>query len=83
MFPPDKQGKADAVLGSGKFAPGYKREYFKGCGHGFTVCAHRFCVALPINLFLQVRGDLVRLIVTHSRKCYAHPDVNGLRAIQR
>jgi len=24
-------------LGDGKFKPGYKREYFKGCTHGFAV----------------------------------------------
>ena len=31
------QEKADEVLGGGKFAPGYKREYFEGCAHGFTI----------------------------------------------
>ncbi|KAI0053183.1 dienelactone hydrolase endo-1,3,1,4-beta-D-glucanase [Auriscalpium vulgare] len=36
-FPPDKQAKADAVLGEGKFAPGYRREHFEGCEHGFAV----------------------------------------------
>jgi len=24
-------------LGDGKFKPGYKREYFNGCTHGFAV----------------------------------------------
>ena len=29
--------KADEVIGEGKFAPGYKREYFEGAEHGFAV----------------------------------------------
>ncbi|KAJ3996971.1 dienelactone hydrolase [Lentinula boryana] len=37
QFPPPAQTQADAILGSGKFAPGYKREYFDGCTHGFAV----------------------------------------------
>ncbi|KAJ7697588.1 Alpha/Beta hydrolase protein [Mycena rosella] len=36
-FPLEAQTQADAILGSGKFAPGYKREYFEGCTHGFAV----------------------------------------------
>jgi len=30
----------DAVLGDGKFAPGYKRLHFDGCSHGFAVRAN-------------------------------------------
>ncbi|KAF5383661.1 hypothetical protein D9615_003789 [Tricholomella constricta] len=37
QFPPDSQAKADDILGNGKFAPGYRREYFDGCTHGFAV----------------------------------------------
>ncbi|TFK39472.1 chlorocatechol-degradation protein [Crucibulum laeve] len=37
QFPPEAQAKADEILGGGKFAPGYKREYFEGCTHGFAV----------------------------------------------
>ncbi|TFY74576.1 hypothetical protein EWM64_g9436 [Hericium alpestre] len=37
QFPPEKQAKADAVLGGGKFAPGYERKYFAGCSHGWSV----------------------------------------------
>jgi len=37
MFPPKAQAKADEILGNGKFVPGYKREYFSGCTHGFAV----------------------------------------------
>ncbi|KAJ4475493.1 hypothetical protein J3R30DRAFT_3671286 [Lentinula aciculospora] len=37
QFPPPAQSQADAILGGGKFAPGYKREYFDGCTHGFAV----------------------------------------------
>ncbi|KAJ3795963.1 hypothetical protein GGU11DRAFT_790149 [Lentinula aff. detonsa] len=37
QFPPPAQSQADAIFGSGKFAPGYKREYFDGCTHGFAV----------------------------------------------
>ncbi|KAJ6529807.1 Alpha/Beta hydrolase protein [Mycena capillaripes] len=37
QFPLEAQAKADAVLGDGKFAPGYRREYFEGCTHGFAV----------------------------------------------
>ena len=29
--------KADEILGGGKFAPGYKREYFEGYSHVFAV----------------------------------------------
>lgn len=37
QFPLEAQAKADAVLGDGKFAPGYKRPYWEGCTHGFAV----------------------------------------------
>ncbi|KAK2465686.1 hypothetical protein APHAL10511_002230 [Amanita phalloides] len=37
QFPPESQAKADEILGDGKFAPGYRREYFDGCTHGFAV----------------------------------------------
>ncbi|KAJ3997862.1 dienelactone hydrolase [Lentinula boryana] len=37
MFPAEAQAKADEIFGNGKFAPGYKREYFPGCKHGFAV----------------------------------------------
>ncbi|KAJ7663926.1 alpha/beta-hydrolase [Mycena polygramma] len=35
MFPPEAQTKADEILTG--FAPGYKREHFEGCEHGFAV----------------------------------------------
>jgi len=37
LFPPEAADKADEILGNGKFAPGYKREHFEGCSHGFAV----------------------------------------------
>ncbi|KAI0064877.1 alpha/beta-hydrolase [Artomyces pyxidatus] len=37
QFPKEKQEKADAVLGDGKFTPGYAQHYFEGCQHGFAV----------------------------------------------
>ncbi|KAH9479730.1 Protein AIM2 [Psilocybe cubensis] len=37
QFPPESQAKADELFGDDKFAPGYKREYFDGCTHGFAV----------------------------------------------
>ncbi|KAF5370540.1 hypothetical protein D9757_010125 [Collybiopsis confluens] len=37
QFPLEAQAQADSILGGGKFAPGYKREYFEGCTHGFAV----------------------------------------------
>ncbi|KAG1738862.1 Alpha/Beta hydrolase protein [Suillus paluster] len=37
QFPIAAQAQADEILGNGKFAPGYKREYFPGCTHGFAV----------------------------------------------
>ncbi|KAJ7100473.1 Alpha/Beta hydrolase protein [Mycena epipterygia] len=37
MFPLEAQAQADVILGGGKFAPGFKREYFEGCTHGFAV----------------------------------------------
>ncbi|KAJ7242374.1 Alpha/Beta hydrolase protein [Mycena haematopus] len=36
-FPLEAQAQADAILGDGKFTPGYHREYFPGCNHGFAV----------------------------------------------
>ncbi|KAJ6605465.1 dienelactone hydrolase [Mycena vulgaris] len=36
-FPHEAQAQADMILGNGKFAPGYRREYFEGCTHGFAV----------------------------------------------
>jgi len=37
QFPLTAQAKADEILGDGKFTPGYKREYWDGCTHGFAV----------------------------------------------
>ncbi|KAJ4464480.1 dienelactone hydrolase family-domain-containing protein [Lentinula lateritia] len=36
-FPLPAQSQADVIFGEGKFTPGYKREYFDGCTHGFAV----------------------------------------------
>ncbi|KAJ7185861.1 dienelactone hydrolase [Mycena filopes] len=36
-FPLEAVEKADALFGDGKFAPGYYREHFEGCEHGFAV----------------------------------------------
>ncbi|KAG0698247.1 dienelactone hydrolase [Suillus ampliporus] len=45
MFPLEAQAKADEIFGDGKFAAGYKREYFPGCTHGFAV---RGDMSLPL-----------------------------------
>ncbi|KAJ7452660.1 alpha/beta-hydrolase [Mycena latifolia] len=37
VIPDDLEAQADKILGNGKFAPGYRREYFEGCSHGFAV----------------------------------------------
>jgi hypothetical protein len=37
QFPLEAQAKADEILGGGKFTPGYVREYFEGCSHGFAI----------------------------------------------
>ncbi|PPQ71667.1 hypothetical protein CVT26_010586 [Gymnopilus dilepis] len=37
MFPPEAQAKADEIFGDGKFVPGYKRNIYEGCLHGFAV----------------------------------------------
>ncbi|KAJ6584183.1 hypothetical protein B0H10DRAFT_2234612 [Mycena sp. CBHHK59/15] len=37
LFPLEAQAQVDDILGGGKFAPGYQREYFDGCQHGFAV----------------------------------------------
>ncbi|KAJ7624656.1 Alpha/Beta hydrolase protein [Roridomyces roridus] len=37
VFPPASQAQADVILGGGAFAPGYKRNYYEGCAHGFSV----------------------------------------------
>jgi hypothetical protein len=36
MFPPEKQAVADAVLGGGQYVPGYTRNFYPGCAHGFA-----------------------------------------------
>ena len=36
-FPHESQAIADEILGGGKYTPGYKREYFEGCTHGFAI----------------------------------------------
>ncbi|EJD49423.1 alpha/beta-hydrolase [Auricularia subglabra TFB-10046 SS5] len=37
QFPPESQEKTDALLGGGKYKPGYERTYWPGCTHGFAV----------------------------------------------
>lgn len=37
QFPPEAQAKTDALLGGGKYKPGYERTYWPGCTHGFAV----------------------------------------------
>ncbi|KAJ7196319.1 alpha/beta-hydrolase [Mycena haematopus] len=37
QFPLDAQAQVDEILGRGRFAAGYRREYFEGCTHGFAV----------------------------------------------
>ncbi|TCD62751.1 hypothetical protein EIP91_006449 [Steccherinum ochraceum] len=37
LFPAEAQAAADAILGDGKFAPGYERMHWEGCQHGFGV----------------------------------------------
>ncbi|EJD49375.1 alpha/beta-hydrolase [Auricularia subglabra TFB-10046 SS5] len=37
QFPPELQEKTDALLGGGKYKPGYERTYWPGCTHGFAV----------------------------------------------
>ena len=37
QFPSEACAKADEIFGGGKFTPGYKREYFERCSHGFSV----------------------------------------------
>ena len=37
QFPLEASAQADKIFGDGKFTPGYKREHFEGCEHGFTV----------------------------------------------
>ncbi|KAF8626702.1 hypothetical protein AX15_004726 [Amanita polypyramis BW_CC] len=37
QFPLEAKAKADEIFGNGKFSPGYRREYFEGCTHGFAV----------------------------------------------
>ena len=36
-FDADAQAAADAVLGGGKYAPGYRRAHWPGCEHGFAL----------------------------------------------
>ncbi|KAE9401673.1 alpha beta-hydrolase [Gymnopus androsaceus JB14] len=45
LFPHEAQAKADEIFVEGKFAPGYKREYWKDVSHGF---ASRGDVTIPV-----------------------------------
>lgn len=49
QFPAEVQAKADEYFGNGKYAPGYKRDYWPGCTHGFAVyyvCCQRLYILL-------------------------------------
>jgi dienelactone hydrolase len=37
QFPLEASAQADELFGGEKFSPGYKREYFAGCTHGFAI----------------------------------------------
>jgi hypothetical protein len=50
QFPPEAQAKADEILGGGKFAPGYVREYWEGCAHGFAVRGESRCLYMLSNV---------------------------------
>lgn len=36
-YPPEAIAATDAILGGGKFKPGYKREHWDGVHHGFAI----------------------------------------------
>ncbi|SCV74627.1 BQ2448_7656 [Microbotryum intermedium] len=36
-WPRDQQDKAEEMMGGGRYAPGWKQNYFPGCTHGFAV----------------------------------------------
>ncbi|KAG5651122.1 hypothetical protein H0H81_009774 [Sphagnurus paluster] len=37
VFPLEAQATADEILAGGRFVPGYAREHWEGCSHGFAV----------------------------------------------
>lgn len=43
-FGPDRQVVADEALGEGKYIGGYKRNYYAGCSHGFSVRGDVVCL---------------------------------------
>lgn len=47
-FGADAAAQADAVMGDGKYAPGYKRDWWASCSHGFAVRFRRSAVAPAI-----------------------------------
>ncbi|SGY84611.1 BQ5605_C009g05707 [Microbotryum silenes-dioicae] len=36
-WPRDQQDKAEEMMGGGRYAPGWKQNYYPGCTHGFAV----------------------------------------------
>ena len=57
MFPIPAQEQADAILGGGKFAPGYERTYWPGVTHGFAVRGDLVSAipSNPLKLYLRMR----------------------------
>ena len=49
MFPIPAQEQTDALLGGGKFAPGYERTYWPGCVHGFAVRGDLVSAHIPTS----------------------------------
>lgn len=47
QFPHEAQQKTDEILGSGLYEPGYKRTYWEGCTHGFSVRGDLVSAMLP------------------------------------
>ena len=59
MFPHEAQAKADEIF-EGKFAPGYKRTYWEGCTHGFTVrgdMVSAICTMSALCLLTPLQSD--------------------------
>ena len=50
---------ADRILGDGKFEPGYKRTFWKGCEHGFAVRGDLVCSVLALYWPLTLTTRLI------------------------
>jgi hypothetical protein len=60
QYPPEKAEIVDGILGGGQYAPGYLKDYYASCNHGFAVRGDM--VSLIILTYMVVH-DLKHTII--------------------